>query len=74
MSKFDKLKFAFMLGVIAISGVSGCSSPSSKRTAFEILQNIGQQQCQRSLVSDCSKRQSFDDYQRQRSQGLQTPA
>jgi hypothetical protein len=59
---------------VVISGLltSGCSTNSVNKTAYETLQNIGQQQCQKTMSSDCSKRESYDDYQRHRHE-LESP-
>jgi hypothetical protein len=46
--------------------ISSCSSESLKRTGYEALQNIGEQQCEKELLSECQERESYDDYQRMR--------
>jgi hypothetical protein len=53
---------AFAILVIA----SACSSDAAKRTAYETLQNVGQQECVKNKSSDCGNRESYDDYQRRR--------
>lgn len=53
-----------MLGVMLL--IHGCSSESAKRTAFETLQNMREQQCEQDLSGNCPQRESYDDYQRQR--------
>jgi curli biogenesis system outer membrane secretion channel CsgG len=47
--------------------VSGCSSETAKRTAYETLQNIHEQDCLKdpNSPSECRKRDSYEDYQRQ---------
>ena len=55
-----------MLLMITIVCVSACSTDSAKRVAYETLQNIKEQECLRNNSSDCPKRESYDDYQRQR--------
>jgi hypothetical protein len=47
--------------------VSGCSSEAAKRTAYETLQNVREQECLKNpSASECGKRDSYDDYQRKR--------
>jgi hypothetical protein len=46
---------------------SGCSSEAAKRTAYETLQNIHEQECLKNPPApDCGKRDSYEDYQRKR--------
>jgi hypothetical protein len=54
------------LGLAIIVSVTACSGDAAKRTAYETLQNIGQQECLEDMSSDCQSRESYDDYQRQR--------
>jgi uncharacterized protein YceK len=58
--------FVRVLCLAIIVLVSGCSSESAKRTAYETLQNVRQQECLKNLSSDCEKRESYEDYQRKR--------
>jgi len=44
----------------------GCSGESAKRTAFETLQNLREQQCEQDLSGKCPQRESYDDYQSKR--------
>jgi hypothetical protein len=45
--------------------VAGCgTTDAAKRMAFETLQGVGQQKCQRSMNGDCPNRAAYDDYQR----------
>jgi len=53
-----------LLGTMLVLG--GCSSESAKRTAFETLQNLGEQQCTQGLSGKCPPRESYADYQRKR--------
>ena len=48
--------------------VSGCSAETAKRTTYETLQNIREQECLKdpNSPSDCGKQDSYDTYQRQR--------
>jgi hypothetical protein len=50
--------------VVAI--LQGCSGESAKRTAFETLQNMREQQCAQDLSGRCPPRESYADYQRKR--------
>jgi hypothetical protein len=58
--------FFGVLCLAAIILVSGCSSESAKRTAYETLQNVREQECLKNPSADCGKRQSYEDYERQR--------
>ena len=55
-----------LLAALAITILQGCSSESAKRTAFETLQNMREQQCEQDLSSRCPPRESYADYQRKR--------
>jgi len=55
-----------LLATLAIAILQGCSSESAKRTAFETLQNMREQQCARDLSGRCPPRESYADYQRNR--------
>ena len=50
-----------------LSTVCGCSTESWKRTGYETLQNVHQQQCEKSLSesSQCGERRSYDRYRRE---------
>jgi hypothetical protein len=62
MANFIRMSF---LAIVALA--SGCSSETAKRTAFETLQNVREQECLKNRsASDCGKRDSYDDYQRKR--------
>jgi len=52
--------------VVIIVLASACSTGSSKRLAYETLQNIREQECQKDRSSDCQSRESYDAYQRKR--------
>jgi len=57
-----------VLSLGAIFFLPGCSSDSAQRTAYEAVQGFGQQDCRKNPSADaeCSKRESYDDYQRKR--------
>ena len=58
--------FRAMCLAIMVS-TAGCSTDTAKRTAYETLQNVHQQECLKNpSASDCEKRESYDDYQRKR--------
>lgn len=44
--------------------MTACSSEGVRRTTYETLQNVGEQQCEKELSSDCPERQSYDEYRR----------
>jgi hypothetical protein len=47
--------------------VSGCSAETAKRTTYETLQNVKQQECLKDpSATDCGKKDSYEDYERQR--------
>jgi hypothetical protein len=51
---------------VAIFFLPGCSSDLAQRTAFETLQNVGQEDCRNLPSTECPKRDGYDDYQRKR--------
>ncbi len=57
---------SFVLSLVASFFLPGCSSDAAQRTAFEALQNVNQEDCQKLPSMECPKRESYDDYQRQR--------
>jgi hypothetical protein len=62
--------FTAMLCLAIIALVSGCSSETAKRTAYETIQNIHQQDCLKNPQTECEKRDekrdSYEDYERKR--------
>jgi hypothetical protein len=46
------------------AAITACSSEGVKRTTYETLQNVGEQQCEKDFSSDCPERQSYDEYRR----------
>jgi hypothetical protein len=61
------MKHVFALtGLIIFALMEGCSSDTAQRTAYETLQNVREQECLKNPSQDCGKRQSYEDYQRQR--------
>ena len=55
-----------VLSLVAVFFLSGCSTDSAQRTAFEALQEVGQADCRKLPSVECPKRESYDDYQRKR--------
>jgi hypothetical protein len=55
--------FGLFLAIIALAG---CSSETVKRTTYESLQNVRQQECLKNRQPDCEKREYYDDYERKR--------
>jgi hypothetical protein len=49
---------------IILGVVQACTSDSLKRSAYETMENIRQQECHKDLSSECPERQSYEDYQR----------
>lgn len=58
--------FSLRIGLMAIFCFAGCSSDSAQRSAFEALQEVRQQDCRKLPSVECPKRESYDDYQRER--------
>ena len=61
---------ASLVRLLCLAGVAmataGCSAETAKRTAYEALQGRHEQDCLRYRSADCGKKQSYDDYQRER--------
>ena len=55
-----------VLGVVAVVLFAGCSSEAARRTAYETLQNVRQQECLKTPSAACEKREYYDDYERKR--------
>jgi hypothetical protein len=55
-----------VLCLIVVALVSGCSKETAKRTAYETLQNVHEQECLKNPAMDCGKRDSYEDYEHQR--------
>jgi len=53
-----------LLAIIVLT--SGCSSETAKRTAYETMQNVHQQECLKNPSMKCEKRESYEDYKRKR--------
>jgi hypothetical protein len=58
--------FAGVLCLAFIALTAGCSSDTARRTAYETLQNVREQECLKNPAMDCGKRDSYEDYERQR--------
>jgi hypothetical protein len=57
---------SLVLSLLAVLALPGCTSDSAQRTAFEALQEVGQEDCRKLPSVECPKRESYDDYQRKR--------
>ena len=66
MKNFSGVLSLAMLCLAMIALVSGCSSETAKRTAYETLQNVHEQECLKNPAMECGKRDNYEDYQRQR--------
>jgi len=53
-----------LLAIIVLT--SGCSGDTAKRTAYETLQNVHQQECLKDPSLKCEKRESYEDYEHKR--------
>jgi hypothetical protein len=59
-------KFIVVSCLAATALISGCSGETAKRTAYETLRNVHEQECLKNPAMDCGKRDSYEDYERQR--------
>lgn len=55
---------AVMLGLLLVT--LGCSEESVKRTSYETLQNIRQQDCSKTPSVECDGRERLETYEQQR--------
>jgi hypothetical protein len=62
-STFRLLKSVLL--AMLLPAVCACGTEAWKRTGYETLQNIHQQQCEKTLSVDCGERKSYDAYQRE---------
>jgi hypothetical protein len=46
--------------------VAGCNTETVKRTTYETLQNIHQQECLKNPSLDCEERDAYDTYTKKR--------
>lgn len=61
------MKTTRILGLaVFVTGMTACSTVSVQRTAYETLQNVGEQQCEKDLSADCTERTDYDEYQEER--------
>ena len=63
------MRYKYVIGIIGLGTalfIAACSTETAKRTTFETLQNLRQQECQKNGDADCQKRESYDEYQRQK--------
>lgn len=58
----------FIMSLFLIT--AGCSKNQVKRTAYETLQNVRQQECSRELSVDCEKRERMEVYEDKREEVL----
>ena len=54
-----------LLLAMLVPAVCACSTESWKRTGYETLQNINQQQCEKNLSMECDERTSYEAYRRE---------
>jgi len=63
------MKYEHVAGIIGLGAalfVAACSTETAKRTTYETLQNLRQQECRKNGDADCQKRESYDEYQREK--------
>jgi hypothetical protein len=49
-----------------IALIGGCSTETLKRSGYETLQNVREQECQKDFSTECSNLESYEAYQRER--------
>ncbi|MFC1588725.1 hypothetical protein ACFL3P_00465 [Pseudomonadota bacterium] len=59
----------FLTSLLMIA--AGCSQELVKRTTYETLQNVRQQECSREPSVDCEKRDSLEVYEDKRQDVIQ---
>jgi len=69
------MKYKHVAGIIGLGAalfVPACSTETAKRTTFETLQNLRQQECRNNGDADCQKRESYDEYQHMKQEEKKT--
>jgi len=66
MKEYILERYSGIVFLIFVVLVSGCSSETAKRTAYETLQNLYEQECMKNPALDCEKRESYEEYERKR--------
>jgi len=66
MKEYILERYSGIVFLIFVVLVSGCSSETAKRTAYETLQNLHEQECMKNPALDCDKRESYEEYERKR--------
>ena len=61
-----KLLIVLFMGVL----VSGCSMGEVMETTYNMMMNVGKEQCEKETLSACSQQQSYYAYQRQRKEEI----
>ena len=56
----------YIISVIALLGIQGCSAETWKRTAHGALEQRKRMDCENSLQRDCAEPESYDTYKRKR--------
>lgn len=65
-----KARVFLLVGIVCL--MPACSREAVKRTGYETLQNIKEQQCEKDLSSECPERESYDAYQKEK-KALESP-
>jgi hypothetical protein len=69
MVKVIMSKITWVISILLVSFIvaaEGCSSETVKRTTYETLQNIRQQECSKTPSVDCEKRERLEAYEDKR--------
>jgi len=62
---------SILVGLVLV--ISSCSWETLQRTGYETVKNIGTQQCQKNVSSECQKTEDYDSYQGKR-KALELPS
>ena len=60
----EKIFLIMLLGLLFLTG--GCSKEAVKRTTYETLQNVRQQECNKTPSVECEERKRYETYEQQR--------
>jgi hypothetical protein len=59
-------RFTALLCLANVVLTAGCSADTAKRTAYETLQNVHEQECLKNPAMNCGKQDSYEEYERKR--------
>ena len=62
--------FRLTLGMTVFMMLTGCSSDTVKRNAYQSVQTMEQRECLKTPGADCPEPQSYNKYEKQREEEL----